>query len=147
MVATLTNLWTIRIPNELRIWASLYLIFLNLPSLDFLVLHIFFFKITHFLKWQLCHFPVMVICFVDVNLPTVFLMFFNKLASCPVTYINLNLFLNIPLKAAISCNVIIACSFTVASIVLHFFLFFLTVAHLFLHFPHFNLKFLTYLFG
>ena len=32
------------------------------------------------------HFPVMVICFVHVNLPTVLLMFFNKLASCPVQF-------------------------------------------------------------
>ena len=37
-----------------------------------------------FLKWQPCDFPVMVICFVYVNLPTVLLMFFNKLASCLV---------------------------------------------------------------
>ena len=29
-----------------------------------------------FLKWQPCHFPVMVICFVYVNLPTVLLTFF-----------------------------------------------------------------------
>ena len=38
----------------------------------------------NFLKWQPCHFPVMVIYFVYVDLPTVLLMFLNKLASCPV---------------------------------------------------------------
>ena len=57
-----------------------------------------------FKKWLPCHFPVMVIRFVMLNLPTVLLMFFNKLASCPVPNINLHL------KTAISCNVIIACS-------------------------------------
>ena len=44
-----------------------------------------------FLKWQPCLFPVMAIFFVYVNLPTVFLMSFNKLASCPVPDINLHL--------------------------------------------------------
>ena len=33
----------------------------------------------------------MFICFVILNLPTVLLMFFNKLASCPVPNINLHL--------------------------------------------------------
>ena len=33
---------------------------------------------------QPCHFPEMAICFIYENLPTVLLMSFNKLASCPV---------------------------------------------------------------
>ena len=43
---------------------------------------------TQVYYWQPCHFPEIAICFVYVNLPTVLLMFFNRLASCPVPNIN-----------------------------------------------------------
>ena len=42
-----------------------------------------------FLEWQPCPFPVIVVCFVMLNLPTVLLMFLNKLVSCPVPNFNL----------------------------------------------------------
>ena len=47
--------------------------------------------IVFFLKWQLCHFPVMVFCFVYGNVPRVLFMFFHKLTSCPIPYFNLQL--------------------------------------------------------
>ena len=45
-----------------------------------------------FLKWQPCHFPVIVICFVYVNIPKVLLIFFNKLFICSMPYFNYHLF-------------------------------------------------------
>ena len=48
----------------------------------------FFEEIKIFLKWQPCHFAVMVFCFVYVNLLRLLLMFFYKLASCPIPYFN-----------------------------------------------------------
>ena len=44
-----------------------------------------------FLEWQPCHFLVVNVCIVYVNLPTVLLMFIDKLASCPVPDIDLHL--------------------------------------------------------
>ena len=44
------------------------------------------------LEWQPCHFPVMVICFVEVNIPKVLLIFFNKVFICSMPYFNYHLF-------------------------------------------------------
>ena len=47
--------------------------------------------IVFFLKWQQCHFPVMVFCFVYGNVLRGLLIFYPKLFSCPIPYFNLQL--------------------------------------------------------
>ena len=136
--------------SPLSLYLSICEIFCTYLFLSFLFLSIL---LIMFLKWQPCHFSVMAICFVYVNLPTVLLMSFNKLSSCPVTNFNLLLSfycgrpsfgyitrnrLNIPLKTAISCNVIIAWFFS--SFSFHIFLSFLTYSYL-------SVPFLSYIFS